>query len=125
MGFAIAVDSSTTVEKPTPSIVAIGEAARLARMHPDGPKRMKITLGGWSDFARLESAENAEKAAVLAAKLVQYSFADGIDLDFEHLTPFNNMTGDDEYAAFATLISTLRSEFTKVEADWAVTAKAR
>jgi len=49
--FAIAVDSSTTAEKPTPSIIAISEAVRMGRQHPDGPKRVKITLGGWSDFA--------------------------------------------------------------------------
>lgn len=52
---------------------------------------------------------------MLSAKLVAYSFADGIDLDFEHLTPFANMTGDKEYAAFAALILKLRSEFDKVE----------
>jgi hypothetical protein len=123
--FAVAVDSSTTAEKPTPSIIAISEAVRMGRMHPDGPKRVKIVLGGWSDFARLETPELAVKAGELGAKLVKYTFADGIDLDFEHLTPFNNMTSDHEFAAFASLITTLRSEFTKVEADWKATAKAR
>ena len=33
-----------------PGIVAIAEAVRMARMHPAGPKRVKITLGGWSDY---------------------------------------------------------------------------
>lgn len=68
--FAIAVDASTTAEKPTPSIIAIGEAVRLGRMHPDGPKRVKVTLGGWSDFARLSTVELGQKAGVLGAKLV-------------------------------------------------------
>merc|ERR1719159_1542590 len=45
---SIAVNLGTTIDKPTSSIVAITEAVRMGRMHPDGPKRVKIVLGGWS-----------------------------------------------------------------------------
>merc|ERR1719446_996629 len=50
---AIAINSGTTIEKPTSSIIAISEAVRMGRMHPDGPKRVKIVLGGWSDMPEL------------------------------------------------------------------------
>merc|ERR1719420_877113 len=105
---SIAVSSSTTIEEASPSIVAIAEVVRMARMHPAGPKRVKITLGGWSDFARLDSAENGAKAAKLMAKFVAYSFADGVDIDMEHLTPFSK-TGD-EFGGFTSFVSTLRKE---------------
>merc|ERR1719390_467106 len=92
---SVAVSDSTTIEEASPSIVAIAEVVRMARMHPSGPKRAKITLGGWSDYARLDSAANGVKAAKLAGKLVAYTFADGIDIDMEHLTPFSGF--DDEF----------------------------
>merc|ERR1712086_847462 len=121
--FSHSVDSTTTIDKPTPSIIAISEVARMSRQHPDGPKRLKITVGGWSDFARMDSAELAEKAAVLASKLVEFSFADGIDIDMEHLTPFANTTGDDEFGAFAAFVTKLHSEFRTVETNWLANAK--
>ena len=71
------VDSSTTLETSSPGAIAIGEVVRMARMHPDGPKRLKITLGGWSDYARMESAANAKKVAKLMAKAVQITCAGG------------------------------------------------
>jgi len=53
---SIAVNEATTIEEASPSIVAIAEVVRMANMHPNGPKRTKITLGGWSDFARMSTA---------------------------------------------------------------------
>ena len=100
-------------------------------MHPSGPKRVKITLGGWSDYARLSTEENAVKAGKLMAKAVQITFADGVVLDFEHLTPFDKLAGGTqavagpEVKAFATLISTLRSELDAVTASWADSANTR
>ena len=64
---------------------------------PNGPKRAKITLGGWSDYARLATVGNAQKAAKLIAKAVQVTFADGVDLDFEHMTDFDTFAGDREF----------------------------
>lgn len=120
---SVAVSSSTTIEEASPSIVAIAEVVRMARMHPSGPKRAKITLGGWSDYARMDNAANGAKAAKLMAKLVAYTFADGVDIDMEHLTPYAKM--GDEFGAFVAFVTTLRSEFATVAANWASTAKAR
>jgi hypothetical protein len=92
-------------------------------MHPNGPKRAKITLGGWSDFARLDSTSNGEKAATLMAKFVAYTFADGVDIDMEHLTPFNKMGS--EFDALHAFITKLRSELDNVAANWGETADAR
>lgn len=119
------VDSSVTLETSSPGGIAIAEVVRMARMHPSGPKRAKITLGGWSDYARLGSVANGVKAAKLMAKAVQITFADGVDLDFEHLSPFNTMGGGTEFAAFQALITTLRTELDAVAASWADSANKR
>jgi hypothetical protein len=123
---SIAVNSATTVEEASPSIVAIAEVVRMAHMHPEGPKRVKITLGGWSDFARMSTEENGRKAATLMAKFVAYTFADGVDIDMEHLSPFtNNFEGSDEFAALNAFIDQLRTEFKTVSDNWYATAAAR
>merc|ERR1712070_1178347 len=114
------------IEEASPSIVAIAEVVRMSRMHPSGPKRTKITLGGWSDFARLSTEENGRKAAKLMAKFVAYTFADGVDIDMEHLSPFtNNFEGSDEFAALIAFIKQLRESFKDVQANWYDTAKQR
>jgi len=86
---------------------------------------VKIVLGGWSDYARLRSSSLAKKAAQLASKLVACTFADGLDIDMEHLTPFASMSGDDEFGAFVTFVTELCSEFGQVATNWAETANAR
>merc|ERR1719359_1423560 len=103
---SIAVNSETDIDAASPSILAIADVVRMGRMHPSGPKRVKITLGGWSDYARLGTAANGVKAAKLAAKLVAYTFADGIDIDMEHLTPYSGL--DDEFGALIAFITALR-----------------
>merc|ERR1719316_2435463 len=120
---SIAVNSATNVDEVSPSIVGIAEVVRMARMHPSGPKRAKITLGGWSDYARLGSAENGVKAAKLLGKLVAYTFADGVDIDMEHLTPYSGF--GDEFGALIAFITQLRQEFQQISADWAKNAHAR
>jgi len=120
---SIAVNSGTNVDEVSPSIVSIADVVRMARMHPSGPKRVKITLGGWSDYARIGSAENGVKLAKLMAKFVAYTFADGVDIDMEHLTPYSAQ--DDEFGALIAFITQLRQEFAQVTKDWAKTADAR
>jgi len=121
---SIAVNSATTIEEASPSIVGIAEVVRMARMHPSGPKRAKITLGGWSDYARIGSAENGVKLGKLMAKFVAYTFADGVDFDMEHLSPYNRM--GKEWEGLVAFVSTLRSEFNgDVSKNWAANAKAR
>merc|ERR1712203_1064282 len=110
----------TTIDKPTSSIVSIMEAVRMGRMHPDGPKRVKIVLGGWSDYARIGSVENGVKAAKLYAKFVAHTFADGVDIDMEHLTPYDR--AGDEFKGFAAFVNTLRTELDQVATEWASNA---
>lgn len=121
---AIAVDESVSASKVTPGIIAIAEAVRMARQHPSGPKRMKITLGGWSDYARIDNAASGQKLGKLVAKMVQWTFADGADLDLEHLTPFAEF--GDEFGGFAALAATIRSEFDNVVTpQWKQSAESR
>merc|ERR1719238_2503963 len=117
---SVAVHSGTTIDKPTSSIIAITEAVRMGRMHPDGPKRVKIVLGGWSDYARLASAEKGSAAAKLMAKFVAHTFADGVDIDMEHLTPYDR--AGDEFKGFAAFVNTLRTELDQVATEWASNA---
>merc|ERR1719238_1605173 len=117
---SVAVNSGTTIDKPTSSVIAITEAVRMGRMHPDGPKRVKIVLGGWSDYARIGSVENGVKAAKLYGKFVAHTFADGVDIDMEHLTPYQRM--GDEFNGLAAFINTLRTELDQVATEWASNA---
>jgi GH18 family chitinase len=117
---AIAINAATTIEKPTSSIVAITEAVRMGRMHPSGPKRVKIVLGGWSDYARMGTEAKGVAAAKLYAKFVAHTFADGVDMDMEHLTPYDR--AGDEFKAFAAFVNTLRSELDQVATEWASNA---
>jgi hypothetical protein len=127
---AIVVTASSNVHtiNTSPALVAISEVCRLARQAPTGgPRRCLISLGGWSDWARLGDVATAQKAGKMAANMVLLAFADGIDLDFEHLTEFNGLdTGHDEFAAFAALIQTLRQELNAITASvWSSTTDAR
>ena len=125
-----AVDAETTLDNMTAGLVAIAEAVRLGRMHPAGPKRVKIAVGGWSDYSRFGSAKGAKAAAALAAKAVQYTFADGIDIDLEHMTdlatiPVQGGGEGNEYGFLAAFITALRAELDDVATHWRGTAKAR
>lgn len=125
---AVVVDTNTNVHNinNSPGLIGIGEVCRLARQGPAGPRRCKITLGGWSDWARVGNTQNAQQLASLVAKMVLFSFADGIDLDFEHLTEFSYFSGDNEFAAFASLIVAIRQQFNQITPElWTSTAQAR
>jgi len=80
-------------------------------------------LGGWSDYARIGSAENGVKAAKLYGKFVAHTFADGVDIDMEHLTPYDRM--GDEFDGLVAFINQLRVEFDDVAANWASNAAAK
>jgi hypothetical protein len=123
---SIVVDAATTsATSLTPGVVSISEVCRLGRQGPYAtPKRCKVSLGGWSDWARIGSAEAAAKLAVLVGKLVLYTFADGVDLDFEHLSEFEPLS--DEMTLFAAFIVALRTELdTVVKPAWVQAAKDR
>ena len=58
-------------------------------------------------------------------QLVLYTFADGVDLDFEHLSTFEGTFGD-ELAYFSTFINALRTELdTVVIPAWVTSAQDR
>jgi len=123
---AVVTISNDNLVTPNSGQVSISEACRMARMGPyDTPKRCSIALGGWSDWARLATVENAENVAKLVGKMVLSTFADGIDLDFEHLTPFNEFSGDDEFAAFTALIKAIRAEFDTIPSEFQDLAAAK
>jgi len=120
------ITSSSTVEKPSASVVSISDFCRMSRQFPGGPKRCIIGLGGWSDWARLGSVENAQKLAKLVGKLVQHTFADGIDMDFEHLAEYQANYGDVEIDAYLALVQGIRAEFNAISPEiWSQNAQAR
>jgi len=59
--------------------------------------------------------------------MVLFSFADGVDLDFEHLKEYSWIDGGEkEYDAFNALVQSIRTEFNKITpAVWAATISAR
>lgn len=120
------IDNLTDVASQNAGLIAIAETVRLGRMHPAGPKRTKISVGGWSDFARFGTDENAAKAAKLIAKLVRFTLADGVDVDLEHLTPFAaDFPLRDEFGAVATFIVALRKELDDLQSTWVQSVIAR
>jgi hypothetical protein len=108
-------------------LISISEVCRMARQGPTGPKRCLISFGGWSDWARIGNVANAKQIAILVGKMVLYSFADGVDLDFEHLKEYSWIDGgNQEYDAFNALVEAIRGEFNKITpAVWANTISAR
>jgi hypothetical protein len=74
----------------------------------------------------MSTPENGVKAAKLMAKLVAFTFAQGVDIDMEHLSPFtNNFEGSDEFAALIAFITQLRTSLDEVATNWKDTAAAR
>eukprot|EP01126_Amoeba_proteus_P028106 TRINITY_DN2777_c0_g1_i4.p1 TRINITY_DN2777_c0_g1~~TRINITY_DN2777_c0_g1_i4.p1 ORF type:complete len:445 (+),score=79.80 TRINITY_DN2777_c0_g1_i4:87-1421(+) len=126
---ATVVSESTTIGSidNSPGLIAISEVCRLARQAPNGPKRCLICLGGWSDWSRLGNPTLARKLAQLVAKMVALSFADGVDLDFEHMTEFNSLDGNfNEFDNFNVLVKSIREEFAKITDDvWKSNAQTR
>lgn len=76
---------------PTPALLLTRELCRMAHQHPDGPKEFNISLGGWTDCATIrDEGRNIEDLAELVAMTVLTTFADGVDLDFEHFSMGRN-----------------------------------
>lgn len=122
----VSITLESTVEAPSATVASIGEFCRLARMFPSGPKRCLIAIGGWSDWARLGSVDNAKALARLAAKLVLHTLADGVDLDFEHLAEYTKRYGDGEYDAYVALANNLRAQLDAITpAVWNETVSKR
>lgn len=112
-----AITASSTIEKPSPSVVALGDFCRYARTFPGGPKRCILGFGGWSDWARISTTANAEKIGELIAKLVLFTFADGVDLDFEHLSEYTKKYGEGEIPAYIAMVKAIRNGFNIITED--------
>jgi hypothetical protein len=120
------ITAASTVEQPSPSVVSISDFCRMARQSPSGPKRCIIGLGGWSDWARLGSKETAQKLAKLVGKLVLHTFADGVDMDFEHLAEYSAQYGEVELDAYIELVKGIRAELDAITpAVWSDAAQKR
>lgn len=120
------ITESSTITTPSASVVSLADFCRYAHTFPGGPKRCIIGLGGWSDWARISTVENAAKIGKLIAKLVLFTFADGIDLDFEHLAEYTRKYGDGEIPAYIAMVKAIRKEFDAItEEQWNSTAHKR
>jgi hypothetical protein len=126
---ALAVTGDATVHDIDnfPALVSISEVCRLARQGPNGPKRCLVSLGGWSDWARIGTIENAKLLASMAANMVALTFADGIDLDFEHLSEYDALDKPgSEFVAYTTFVNALRAELNKITTEvWVANAQGR
>lgn len=116
------INSDTSAQNPTVSVIRTREIGRLAHQHPDGPKAFHLAFGGWTDCAILpESDDDINKLADIITKCVYLCFADGVDFDFEH---FTQLSSSDQYrtpeqrskiiASFSKLITSVRSAFDKI-----------
>merc|ERR1712039_624091 len=111
---------------PSATVISISDFCRLAREFPGGPKRCIIGLGGWSDWARLGSVDNGKALAKLVGKLVLHTFADGVDLDFEHLAEYTMKYGPGEVDAYVALVQGIRAELDAITASvWSEAASKR
>jgi len=121
-----AIIETSTIERPSPSVVSMGDFCRYARTFHGGPKRCILGFGGWSDWARIATVENAQKIAKLIAKVVLFTFADGVDLDFEHLAEYTKKYGEGEIPAYIAMVKAIRKEFDAItEDDWKSTVNKR
>ena len=93
------------------------------------PKRCILSIGGWADWTAIGNKDNAIHIAKLIRKLVRLTYADGIDLNFDHLgeltrhqNHINEVLNEEaqhqsEYELFAFLATTLRSELDAISVD--------
>lgn len=132
----------------SPALVAIREmcrmvhassyessTAQLAGGEISARKQCIISIGGHEDWTAIGSEENALKIADLLSKLVRYTFADGVDLNFDHLGEISRfralaapaeygMKLTDEYMLFAILVNRLRTNLDELGAKIAENAEA-
>ena len=118
--FSPVIDANTTLTNPTPILFSIQDACRMAHQHPSGSKTFQISFGGWSDGSFFQTGY-AKQLATLMVNLVLFSFADGLDLDFEHITQLRDQTGyrtqeqrNQQISFIQELVSEIRSQFDSI-----------
>ena len=122
--FSSVIDMNTTISTPTKALLNIREIGRLCRQHPSGPKEFNLCLGGWSDCITIQKGFEKELAQ-LVANAVLITFADGIDLDFEHFSIKKSgdilreqNERDLQISTFATFIINLREQLDIAQMNW-------
>lgn len=79
----------------------------VTRVQAEGKKAF-ISVGGWSDWARIDNDTNAETLATALEQLLKETNADGIDFDFEHLSTYLSKNGKaTDFDLFAEMINAL------------------
>lgn len=115
----ITMMTTTSARSPTNALNVFREIGRLLHQHPDGPKQFFVSFGGWSDCITFPlNDDDLTTLANMMADFVIYSFADGIDLDFEHFsiqangdTPWNPEHRQKQLGQFARLIQKIKDRF--------------
>jgi len=97
----------------------------FCRIVKESGKKCLVALGGWSDWTRVADNDRADKIARLAAELVLWTFADGLDIDFEHLYEFDKIWPG-EFDAFSHMVNRMRFYLdTYVKEKWQSAIDAR
>jgi hypothetical protein len=115
----------------SPALVALREACRVVHeqnvswLHR---KRCVLSVGAHSDVSSIGDLDNAHRLASLVARLVRFTFADGVELNFNHVHDhgayYAGTNATDEVGAFAAFIKYLRAEFDALQPRWADLAVA-
>lgn len=114
----------------SPALVALREACRI--MHEQNQSwvhraRCILSIGAHSDASSIGDAGNAARLAGLVARLVRFTFADGVELNFNHVQDHrvyyrgevDNGVAEDEVGAFAAFVRHLRAELDVLQSLWA------
>jgi GH18 family chitinase len=83
------ISLSTTSNNLGSQLLSARETCRLA--HKYG-KVFNISFGGWSDCVTLKDEDSNTILAKLISNTILYTFADGVDLDFEHFTQLSTLS---------------------------------
>ena len=124
------IDINTTKDNLSeyPDILSARYCCKLAHVHPKGRKHFNLAFGGWSDCITLVDENSNLILARLISNSILFTFADGVDLDFEHFTqlsPLNkealpNRSVDDrktQLKLFGDLVGKIRAQLNTITVD--------
>jgi hypothetical protein len=114
----------------SPALVALREACRIVHEQNQSwlhRKRCILSVGAHSDSSSIGDLNNAKRLAFLVARLVRFTFADGVELNFNHIHDhaayYRGANSTDEVGAFVAFIKYLRAEFDALEPLWETHAR--
>ena len=124
------IDINTTKDNVSnyPDLLSARYASKLAHIHPKGRKHFNLAFGGWSDCITLVDKQSNLILARLISNSILFTFADGVDLDFEHFTqlsPLSKVTlpirSDNDrktqLSLFADLVGQIRAQLNTITKD--------